>query len=52
MNTKEMMQIALDLAGLTEMPSDTSISVEGEDITNVLAVSEMGTAALALARQL
>ena len=29
MNTKEMMQIALDLAGLTEMPSDTSISVEG-----------------------
>ena len=33
MNTKEMMQIALDLAGLTEMPSDTSISVEGEDNT-------------------
>ncbi len=43
MNTKEMMQIALDLAGLTEMPSDTSISVEGEDITNVLAGIDMGT---------
>ena len=52
MNTKEMMQIALDLAGLTEMPSDTSISVEGEDITNVLAGIDMGTAELALARQL
>lgn len=52
MNTKEMMQIALDLAGLTEMPSDTSISVEGENITNVLAGIDMGTAELALARQL
>lgn len=29
------------------MPSDTSISVEGEDITNVLAGIDMGTAELA-----
>lgn len=52
MNTKEMLQIALDLAELKEAPIDTSISVEGENITSVLAGIDMGTAELMLARQL
>lgn len=52
MNTQEMLQIALDLAGLQEIPSDTSISVEGENITSVLAGIDMGAAELALAKQL
>ncbi|MDO4326496.1 MAG: hypothetical protein Q4E24_10775 [bacterium] len=52
MNTKEMLQIALDLAKLKELPMDSSISVEGENIENVLAGIDMGSAELALAKQL
>ncbi len=52
MNTQEMVQIALDLAQLDELPMDSAISVEGENITRVLAGIDMGAAELALARQL
>ena len=37
MNTTEMVQIALDLAQLQELPLDSSVSVPGENITRVLA---------------
>ncbi|SBW10836.1 conserved hypothetical protein [uncultured Eubacteriales bacterium] len=52
MNTQEMVQIALDLAKLDELPMDSAISVEGENITSVLAGIDMGAAELSLARQL
>lgn len=41
MDTKEMMNIALKLAGLGEMPFDSAISVEGEGIKRVLAGIDM-----------
>ena len=52
MNTTEMVQIALDLAQLQELPLDSSVSVPGENITRVLAGIDMGAAELTLARQL
>ena len=36
MNTTEMVQIALDLAQLQELPLDSSVTVPGENITRVL----------------
>ena len=52
MNTTEMVQIALDLAQLQELPLDSSVTVPGENITRVLAGIDMGAAELTLARQL
>ena len=52
MNTTEMVQIALELAQLEELPLDSSVSVPGENITRVLAGIDMGAAELTLARQL
>lgn len=42
MNTTEMVQIALDLAQLQELPLDSSVTVPGENITRVLAGIDMG----------
>ena len=52
MNTNEMVQIALELAQLDELPIDSAVSVPGENIHRVLAGIDMGAAELALARQL
>ena len=52
MTTKEMMDIALKLAGLTEMPPDCNIAVEGKNIKKVLMGVDMETAELLLAKQL
>lgn len=52
MNTQEMVRIALDLAQLDELPIDSAVSVEGENITSVLAGIDMGATELALAKQL
>ena len=52
MNTTEMVQIALELAQLEELPLDSSVSVPGENITRVLAGIDMGAAELTLACQL
>ncbi|TFG13857.1 hypothetical protein EU537_05200 [Candidatus Thorarchaeota archaeon] len=52
MNTDEIMQIALDLAGLNEVPGDTAIHVPGKDIERVLIGIDMGTAELLLAKEL
>lgn len=41
MNTTEMVQIALELAQLEELPLDSSVSVPGENITRVLAGIDM-----------
>ena len=32
MNTKEIMDMALEMAGLTEIPGDSGIVVEGENL--------------------
>lgn len=43
MNTREMMDIALNLAGLKEEPQDAEIIVPGENIRRVLAGVDMNT---------
>lgn len=52
MNTKKLMDIALKLAGLTEIPEDSGINVEGDDIKKVLIGIDMDTPELLLARDL
>lgn len=52
MNTHDIMEIALKLAGLDEMPSDTAISVEGENINKILVGIDMENPELLLAKEL
>ena len=52
MNTKEIMDLALELAGLDEVPADSAVIVEGENIKKVLVGVDMGTAELLLAKEL
>lgn len=52
MNTKEIMDIALKLAELDEIPADSGIIVEGEDIKKVAMGVDMELAEMLLAREL
>lgn len=52
MNTREMVNIALKLAGLEEDTVDTEIGCPGEDIKRVLAGIDMSDAALLAAKQM
>lgn len=52
MNTTDIMNIALKLSGLKEIPADSGIIVEGDNIKKVLVGVDMSTAELLLARQL
>ncbi|MBN1261274.1 MAG: hypothetical protein JXB35_11415 [Anaerolineae bacterium] len=52
MNTDELMQIALDLAGFDAIPDDSAIYVPGVNIRRVLFGLDIGTAELLMARQL
>ena len=52
MNTKEILDLALSMAGMTEIPGDSGILVPGENIKKVLIGVDMGTAELLLAREL
>ncbi|NHJ14970.1 MAG: hypothetical protein EAX95_14915 [Candidatus Thorarchaeota archaeon] len=52
MDTVEIMQIALDMAGLKDIPGDSAIHVPGKDIKKVLIGIDMATAELLLAREL
>ncbi len=52
MNTEQIMQIALDLAGMSEIPHDSAILVPGENIKRVFIGVDMGTAEILLAKQL
>ncbi len=52
MNTNRIMEIALEMAGLDEIPGDTAIHVAGEDIKRILIGVDMATAELMLAKQL
>lgn len=52
LNTNEMVKIALDLVGYTDLPLDSELTVPGENIQKVLAGIDMGTAEIMLAKQL
>lgn len=52
MNTKKLMDIAIKLAGLKEVPYDSGINVEGSDIKKVIIGVDMETPELLLAREL
>jgi len=52
MNTREMMDIALELAGLSEIPYDSGIQVPGVDIKKVLIGIDMETPEILLGNQL
>lgn len=52
MNTKRMMDIALELAGLSEIPQDSGIQVEGTDLKKVLIGIDMETPELLLGKEL
>jgi hypothetical protein len=52
LNTEEIMEIALKLADLTEVPEDSAIYVKSENIQRVLFCIDAGPAELMLAKQL
>lgn len=52
MNTKEIMDLALELAGLTESPGDSGIIVEGDNIKKIMVGVDIGPAELMLAHKL
>lgn len=52
MNTQRIMEIALELAGLTQVPEDSGIHVEGDGIKKVLFGVDIQTAELLLAKEL
>jgi putative NIF3 family GTP cyclohydrolase 1 type 2 len=52
MNTQKLMDVALELAGLNEVPDDCGIVVPGENIKKVLMGVDMDTPELLLAREL
>jgi len=52
MNTQKMMDTALELAGLENMPADCDIVVPGDNIKKVLMGVDMDTAELLLAKEL
>lgn len=52
MNTKEIMDLALELAGLSEKPADSGIIVEGENIKKFAIGVDMELAEMMLAKEL
>ena len=52
MNTDELMQVALDLAGFDAVPADSAIYVPGESIRRVLFGLDIGTGELVMAKQM
>ena len=50
MNTEELMQIALDLVGMKEIPPDSGIHVKGEGIERLLFSVDVSSAELLFAR--
>ena len=52
MNTEEIMELALKLAGLKEVPKDSAIYVSGDNIRKILFGIDAGAPELLLAKQL
>jgi putative NIF3 family GTP cyclohydrolase 1 type 2 len=51
-STEELMQIALELAGMRQMPADSAVYVSGDGLQRVLAGIDIGPAELLIAREL
>jgi putative NIF3 family GTP cyclohydrolase 1 type 2 len=51
-NTSEIMDLALELAGLAEAPADSGVIVPGDGIEKIMAGVDIGPAELMLAREL
>lgn len=52
MNTHEIMRLALQMANMSEMPTDSGVWHAGEDISNVLFGIDIGAPELEIARRL
>lgn len=52
MNTEEIMELALELAGLKEIPEDSAIYVSGDNIRKILFGIDAGVPELLLAKRL
>ncbi|KYK38622.1 MAG: hypothetical protein HXS46_11420 [Theionarchaea archaeon] len=52
MNTEELMQTALNMVGMTDIPGDSTIYIKGENIKKVLFGVDLGVPELVLAHQL
>jgi hypothetical protein len=52
MNTEEIMELALALAGLDDVPADSQIYHPGEEIERILLGIDIGSAELWLAKEL
>lgn len=52
LTTGEIMRLALDLVGLTEVPGDSAVQVEGEGIRRAFFGIDVGPAELLIAREL
>ena len=52
MNTKQLMDIALELAGLDKIPFDSGVQVPGENLKKILIGVDMETPELLLAKEL
>lgn len=52
LSTQELVDIALDLAGMRELPADSAVYVPGTSLRKVLFGIDIGPAELAIARQL
>jgi hypothetical protein len=52
MNTEEIMQLSLDLAGLRRIPEDSSIYVRGHDLRRILFCLDAGVSEIQLAKNL
>jgi len=52
MTTDQLMQLAVEMAGMTEMPPDCAIYVPGEGIRRIICGIDMGVAELDLASRL
>lgn len=52
MNTKEIMDLALEMAGLTEIPGDSGIIVDGKNIKKAIFGVDMEAAEILIAKEL
>lgn len=52
MNTKEIMELALELAGLTEVPDDSGVIVEGDNIKKAAFGVDMEAAEMLISREI
>jgi putative NIF3 family GTP cyclohydrolase 1 type 2 len=52
MTSEDIIEVALDLAGLTEIPADSGVHVRGDNVKNVLATIDCDVGDLLLAREL